>query len=59
MPGPLVTLCPTLSDFQIYRQIQFLRFSSGDPNNQIFGYLGDLNNQTTEYLVIRVTRITE
>jgi hypothetical protein len=47
-PGPLVTLCPTLSDFQIYRQIQFLRFSSGDPNNRIFGYLGDPNNRTTE-----------
>jgi hypothetical protein len=45
-PGPLVTLCPTLSDFQIYRQIRFLRFSSFGylifgspewPNNRIYG----------------------
>jgi hypothetical protein len=29
------------------------------PNNQIFGYLGDPNNQITKYWVIRVTRITK
>jgi hypothetical protein len=29
-PGPLVTLCPTLSDFQIYCRIRFLRFSLGN-----------------------------
>jgi hypothetical protein len=58
-PGPLVTLCPTLSDFQIYRQIRFLQFSLDDPNNRIFGYSGDPNNQITEYSVIRATQITE
>jgi hypothetical protein len=59
MPGPLVTLCPTLSDFQIYCQIRFLRFSSGDPNNRITKYSGDPNNWITKYSVIWVTRITE
>jgi hypothetical protein len=42
-PGPLVTLSPTLSDFQIYHQIRFFRFSLGDPNNRIteFGNSGE------------------
>jgi hypothetical protein len=40
-PGPLVTLCPTLSDFQIYRQIRFLWFSS-------FGYSGHPSDRITE-----------
>jgi hypothetical protein len=48
-PGPLVTLCPTLSDFQIYCQIRFIRFSSGHPNNWIFSYLGHPDNQIWQF----------
>jgi hypothetical protein len=54
-PGPLVTLCRTLSDFQIYCQIWF--------SSVFFGFLqlslGDPNNQITKFLVIQVTRITK
>jgi hypothetical protein len=48
-PGPLVTLFPTLSDFQIYCQIWFIRFSSGHPNNQIFSYLGHPDNRIWQF----------
>jgi hypothetical protein len=42
VPGPLVTLCPTVSDFQTYHQIRLLWFSSGYPNNRITKF-GDLD----------------